>query len=511
MARIAIPFVLFHLLILALGPLPAAAQDPAAERLFADARRILQGGDPDTALESFQLLVQQFPNDRLAPKSLLRIAEIRRALGDFQQTSTALERLRTEYGRSLESAAAFVMQAEIQTEQARRTEDLDEARSTFRRVPLLFGRESYPDLEVRVRARIRTGELSLQLGDYQSAVSELLAAVEDEPPSRWSGTARLLLAKALSRQGNWLAAAEVLQRLASEADAVAPDGTALTSEADRATAVRLLSLIHRRIVRTMSGRPPWQNTNRYPAAGLQLREAGGVAASEDGQLVISDPRQKMAILVASDGTVSQRVTVPDVGRPGWSAGAPFVVTKNAVSLPFEGRVSPRFLEPRPGKEKFLSDLIAAERGPFGDWFILAKGWRSLLSFESPRQGQELLATAKPDLVDTAQDTLGRIYALDGKGKKVMRVGLDRRSASTVLQGTWKRPAAIDLDPFGNLYVLDRGNRTIDLYDPDGNRQARVGPVFAGGIELRNPVDIAVDGSGRLFIADTKLPFVVLLD
>ena len=181
-------------------------------------------------------------------------------------------------------------------------------------------------------------------------------------------------------------------------------------------------------------------------------------------------------------------------------------------LPFDDAKSPRFLEPRPGREKFLEDLLAAERGPFGDWFVVAKAWKSLLSFESPRQGQELLAANNPDLVDLAQDSLGRIYALDRRGKQVLRLGADRRGSEVVVRGSgWKRPVALAIDRLGRFYVLDRGNRTVEVYDHAGRRVTSVGPLLGGGIELRAPVDLAVDGTGRLFIADEKLPFVVVLE
>jgi hypothetical protein len=39
----------------------------------------------------------------------------------------------------------------------------------------------------------------------------------------------------------------------------------------------------------------------------------------------------------------------------------------------------------------------------------------------------------------------------------------------------------------------------------------VGPDLGAGIELRQPVDVAVDGAGRLFIADAKLPYVLVLE
>ncbi len=490
---------------LSVAPAPAAAQDPAAERLYAEASRLMQSGEGDRARDELQLLVQQFPQDRLAPKALLQIAEIQHALGNLQATRLVLEQLRAEYGRSLESAAAFVKQADIEVQEARRLADLEEARSTFRRVPLLYGRESYPDLEARVRARIRTGEISLQLGDDENAVSEFLAAVEDEPPGPSTGRARLLLATALTRRGEWVAAAEVLQRLASE------DGSATSTANDRGRAVRLLSLIHRRLVRPLSGSAVWPTASRYPAGGLQLKEPSGVAAAEDGRLVITDRRLKSAVLLDADGQVQQRATIEATGHPGWSAGAPYLVTELGISAPFDGRKSPRFLEPRPGKEKPLKDLLAAERGRFDDWFIIARGWKSLLSFTSPRQGQSLLAANRPVPVDLAQDHLGRIYLLDGGSKTVLRLGVDRRQVDTVLRSAWKRPVALALDPLGNTYVLDRGHRTVEMFNAAGKRQARLGPQLGAGIELKKPVDLAVDGSGRVFIADSDLPFVVMLD
>ncbi len=502
-------FSFLALFVWALSPAPATAQDPAAERLYAEARRLLQSGDGDGAREELQLLVQQFPQDRLAPRALLQVAEIYHALGDLTATRQALEKLRADYGRSLESAAAFVQQAEIEIEEARRQADLEEARATFRRVPLLYGRESYPDLEARVRARIRAGELSLQLGDDENAVSEFLAAVEDEPAGRFTGRARLLLATALTRSGEWVAAAEVLQRLASEAaDA---DGQSTSTEADRESAVRLLSLLHRRLVRPRSGLGHWLSASRYPTSGGQLKEPAGVAAAEDGRLLIVDRRLKTALLVDAEGQVEQRAAVEASGHPGWSAGSPFVVTNLGISAPFAGLESPRFLEPRPGKEKPLKGLLAAERGRFDDWFIIARNWKGLLSYESSRQGQALLGASKPDPVDLAQDHLRRIYLLDGGGKQVLRLGVDRRQVDIVLKGGWKRPVALALDALGNTYVLDRGHRTVEMFNAAGQRQARIGPSLGGGIELRKPVDLAVDGSGRVFIADSDLPFVVLLD
>jgi hypothetical protein len=68
-----------------------------------------------------------------------------------------------------------------------------------------------------------------------------------------------------------------------------------------------------------------------------------------------------------------------------------------------------------------------------------------------------------------------------------------------------------VDALGNIYVLDAGASRIEVLHQDGQRLAFVGPVLPGGRELRSPEDLAVDGSGRLLIVDSKLSSVIVLE
>ncbi len=504
------------LLLFAVLLAPAGAQDPAAERLFREAERLGTGGDPAGALEEFLLLVQQFPGDRLAAKALLEIIQLRHRAGDDAGTRAALAQLLADYPRSVESAAAFILQAGIEMEQASNRADLEEARKTYRRVPLLYGREKFPQLPDRTKARIKSGEISLSLGDPEAAAAEFLAAVEDEPPSLWTGRARLRLGEAFLAGGEWTAAAEVLQRLASESDPAEEQrlvpAVATSSADDRAHAARLLSFVHRHHLRPAAGQARWLAAGRFPASGLTLREPSGVAAHEDGRVLVVDERSQLVALVGGDGRVLERRTVDDAERPGWTgSGVPYVVTQTRIELPFDDQRT-SFLEPRPGKEVTLKGMSVAERGPFGHWFIVARGWKSLLSYQTRRKGQELLTKDKPEFQDLARDVQGRIYALDRRAKNVSRLGVDRRWQGIVVSGSsWKRPEALAVDRLGQMYVLDRGSRTVAVYDADGKRVTSLGPQLGGGIELKAPVDLAVDGTGRLFIADGKLPFIVVLE
>lgn len=520
------------------SPAQARSEDPAARRVYQEAQKRVQAGDDAGALTELGLLIQQFPNDVLAPRALLQTLELRRGQLDEAGAEAALKKLLEGYPRSPEAASGFIVEGEMAVERARSAADYEQARSTFRRVSLLFGRDQFEKLDARVLARLRSAEVGLQLGDREGALGELLAAIEDEAPGRYSGRARLLYGRTLlADPGQSAAALEVLQKLADEGPAAAASqppkpGESATaganpganpgansSPAERAAARRLIALAHRQVVRPRAGQPQWSRVARYPAAGLTLREPEGVAAADDGRIVVVDRKAELVALLGEAGELISQRPLPDADRPAFSnagpgagAGAAYVVAGSQIVLPFDGQ-SVGFLQPKTGKEAPLKGMIAAERSPFGDWYVLAKGYDGLLNYQSPRVGQEILTGAgqRYELTDLDSDDFGRLYLLDADKRQVLRLGMDRRSVEIVAQGTWKKAAALAIDALGNLYVLDRGNRKIEVYDAQGHLKGAAGPSLGGGIELKDPQDLAVDGSGRLVLTDRKLPFVVVLE
>lgn len=486
----------------ALFAVGAAAQDPAAVRLLREAERLVEGGDPGAALEELELLIQQFPHDPLAPRALLRMAELRLGRSERAAAEAALDRLLAEHARSPEAATAMTRKAELAVLDAASSADLEEARTAFRRVPLLYGRDAFPELEARRRARVASGELSLLLGEAAAAAADFVAAVEDEPPSQYVGRAQLGLARAWTRTGDLVAAAEVLERLASAGDATA------TAQV-RARARVELGLLHRRLLRARLGLAQFETSGRFAAPGLALREPEGVAAAGDGRIAVLDPRLESLAFLQRDGSLLSKVTVRGANRPGWlDDGRAFVATNEGVVLPLGGATY-SFNDPRRGSP--LKNLLAAAPGTFGDYFVVARGAKSLLHLRPNGSGRELLADQRGEIVDVARGPRGSIYALDERNGTVVRLDRDGKTQGVVVRGNWKRATALDVDDLGFVYVLDRGNARVELFDPDGRRVAALGPALGGGVELRQPADLAVDGGGRVFVVDQKLPFLVILD
>lgn len=480
--------------------------EAAAQRLYLDAQRLEQDGQVEAALRQYALLVQQFPDSHLAGDALLRLSRLHWGRGEAGRAGEVVERLLQEYPRSASAAGAMVLQGEMQVARARSQADLETARTTFGRIPLLYGPQAYPALEWRVQARVRSGELSLLLDDLEQAAAAFVGAVEDEPPSAWTPYARLGLATVSLRQGEWTAAAEILQRVADTSPTEEGPGGAA------AMARRRLALIHRLILRPSLGQEPWQEARRLQVAGLQFDRPVGVAATEDGRLLLVDEGTPFVAAVAPGGEVLRRLPIKDVQLPWWGreAGAYAPQEESVVSLLAGERLS--FVAPKGDKEEPLKKLRAGERGILGHWLVVDEDRREAMLF-SP--GLEYLnvvhggSDGQP--MDVAMGPRGYFYILDRRAKAVFRFGPDGRPAGRFAAGDWRRPEALAVDLLGNVYVLDRDDERVAVLGVDGRRWTEVGTRLPGGIELDSPRDVAVDGSGRLYIADRNLRAVVVLE
>jgi tetratricopeptide (TPR) repeat protein len=479
--------------------------DAPAERLWLDAQRLEQNGELGEALEQYAMVVEQFPASPQAPRALLSLALGRwsqdDAAGAFEATATLSE----SYAEFREAAAGLVLKGNIQRVSAVDKDALRDARATLGRAVAIYPPARYPALTARAQALIGSGEISLLLGEVDLAAAVFLAAVEDEG-GQMGAAAGLGLSRVLLQQGDWASAAETLQAIVAKDAGPANGGTA-----HRRTARRRLSLIHRLLLRPQIGQRPWATARMLQVGQLQLRDPVGVAASLDGRLTIADEDGPLASLVGLDNLPVHQSRIDDI-RPPWfdSNGTPYFLGRRYILLPPHRNVY-RFSVPGNNESRPLEDLAAGGRGLFGQWYLLDTDPRRVLQFDAARTYQATLVEERQEPVDLAVDAWGRLHVLQEETNTIVRFDSEGTRQGAIVTGAWRRPYAVDVDELGHLYVLDRDENKVQVYGRQGQLMFDLGPSLPGGIQLRDPRDVAVDGAGRVFIADRGSDGIVVLE
>ena len=69
-------------------------------------------------------------------------------------------------------------------------------------------------------------------------------------------------------------------------------------------------------------------------------------------------------------------------------------------------------------------------------------------------------------------------------------------------GHFERPSGIAVDGAGNVYVADRDNHRVQVFDGESRFLAKWGTEGSGDSQFIDPLGIAVDGAGNIYVADT---------
>ncbi|MGA8492690.1 MAG: hypothetical protein WB711_19870 [Terriglobales bacterium] len=115
------------------------------------------------------------------------------------------------------------------------------------------------------------------------------------------------------------------------------------------------------------------------------------------------------------------------------------------------------------------------------------------------------------------DTSGNITTVAGNGQVCAGGTYACGDGGPATQAQLRQPQQIALDGAGNLYIADTGDQRIRLVDSSGNINTIIGsgiicsgPSFtcgdggpAGSARLDLPAGVAVDASGNIYVADTR--------
>ncbi len=482
-------------LTMAVSGASAGGQDSAtARRLLERASELLATGDAPAAVDELQVLFEQFGSSDVAPEAMVLLARAQNESGLLDAAIETARRLVEEHPRSPSGAGGMVLQATFELRTATSLADLEDLRDRLARVALLYPTGTYPRLVWRPAASVLGGEIELRLNNADSAASRFAAALEPWAEPRWRARAMVGLGRALLAENEWEAAAHMLQR------GLAEEPFAASTAAAQARA--LLALVHRRHLRTQTGGRPWISTRSITRAGAVLERPIGIAASLTGELLVADEGVPfVSYLAADESPIASKNSMPDAAHPWFGPdGTPLVALERSIRAPF-GSDRSVYYAPDGGSSKPLEKIVAAAEDPFGGRIVAYDDGNRVARFHADGNSAGMVFGGQRvqirDIVAQGADFL----LLDGREKRLYRLGPQGAAQTVVSSGSWRRPEAVDIDLLGNLYVLDRDEGRIYVYKPDGTQLEQSGPDLPGGGRLDDPRDLAVDGAGRLFVAD----------
>lgn len=267
-----------------------------------------------------------------------------------------------------------------------------------------------------------------------------------------------------------------------------------------------------------------------PAVTAQLNWPVGLALDSSGNLFIADVANQVIRKISPRGVITTVATgLNDAEGVAADAAGNLYITDYSINdqdcceVQYSGRVvktSPN------GAMSTIVDLDQPEGvavDSAGNVYVADPMGMGLLKI--PPSG---IASAVTNLaaINVAVDSSGNLYFSDG-ASKLVRVSPAGSIANLVGDGApgnyWgdngqatdaglSIPIGVALDNRGNLYIADSGNNRVRKVAPDGSISTIAGNGtfgFSGDggpateAELASPTDLAVDGSGNLYIADRR--------
>ncbi len=105
------------------------------------------------------------------------------------------------------------------------------------------------------------------------------------------------------------------------------------------------------------------------------------------------------------------------------------------------------------------------------------------------------------------DSSGNVYVADTGNHRIQKftstgVFVTTWGSEGTGNGQFSEPGGVAVDSSGNVYVADTGNRRVQKFTSTGAFVAKWGSEGTGNGQFSNPGAVAVDGSGNVYVADS---------
>jgi len=432
--------------------LSAGAQQPAnneefARRQYESGMSFLQNHRYAEALKDLQAVVDSFGASTVAPGALLQIAQYQLEVArDVTATQTAIDRLLKDYANSDSAPMAHVLSGRLAMMKGHAPADVDAALASFERVPRLF-----PGTEGVAAAGYYAGEALRTVHRVDEALERYRRVRLEYPRSEWAARASLGEGYCLVQQDKATRALPEIQWVRTQ----------FPNSPVAAHALALNSIIYRLYVR-----PPAQPPYAFSGKSIgneraDYRDVTGIQWDHDGRLLLG---HKGGVAIFDDkGAVAGSVAGQDVSAFFVDEKNRIVIARNSQLVADKGETVNLMVPTNAGVPRALEELPSV----------------------LPSRGERLVS--------------------DPKGKTVLRLAADGKYQAIFSSTFFSRLVATPLD---EIAMLDKSTKSITITDRDGKVQSKL-PAKGAGYELDDPVDIAFDELGHMYVLDRGKNSVVV--
>ena len=259
------------------------------------------------------------------------------------------------------------------------------------------------------------------------------------------------------------------------------------------------------------------------ATAAQLDSPTGVALDGSDNLYIADANNHRIRMVDAGGMITTVAGTGTDGFSGDSGRATNAQLNNPIGVAVDGGGNLYIADARNDRirEVNTDGTITTAAGTWADGFSGDGGPATEAQLDSP--------------IDTAADNgSGNLYIADSNNHSIRMV--DAAGTITTAAGTGRRgfngdgapaiearlsfPHGVAAGGYGNLYIADTGNNRIRKLDAGGTITTVAGTGARGfsgdggpasDARLNGPYGVAPDGSGNLYIADTRNNRIRMVD
>ena len=391
-------------------------------------------------LKDLQAVVDSFAATSMADNALLQIAQYQLDIArDARATQASVDRLLKDYPDTDSAPMAHVLAGRLALIRGRSPQDVDTAMASFERVLRLF-----PGSDAVPAASFYAGETLRIVRRTDEALERFRRVTMEYPRSPWAARAALSAGYCLVQQENTAAAMQEIQWVRQQFP-----NTPVAAEA-----MNLNTIIYRLYVRQPA----------QPTYGFSGKAVGNERA---------DYKAVMGVVLDGDGRVllGHKAGVAIFDKEGAAAGAVASVEPTTFFLDEKNRV------------------IVARGGSL----IADRAEALSLAVPSP-EGRPRPLEEIPAALPTSR---GDRLVADGKAKIVIRVTADGKYVGLFASLPATRMAMNGLE---DVALLDGATKSINIADRDGKVLSKIA-ARGTGYELTDPVDLAYDPLGHLYVLD----------